>query len=72
MPTNEKYLIDFISVINQNQTNASIKNILDIGSGSGVLSFLCAKAFKKAKIYGFDINQTAVDTYNVNATSNNL
>lgn len=69
MPTNEKYLIDFITTINQNQSNDSIKTILDMGSGSGILSFLCSKTFKKAKIYGFDNNQAAVDTYNVNAAS---
>lgn len=61
-----------ISIINQNQSNSNIKTILDIGSGSGILSFLCAKTFKNAKIIGFDINPAAVDTYNINAASNNI
>ncbi len=59
-------------MINQNQSNQNIKTILDIGSGSGVLSFLCAKAFKNAKIFGFDLNPSAVDTYNINASSHNI
>jgi methylase of polypeptide subunit release factors len=43
-----------------------------MGCGSGVLSFLCAKTFKNAKIFGFDINPAAVDTYNINASSHNI
>jgi hypothetical protein len=30
--------------------------LIDIGCGSGVLSFLCKKTFKKAKIAAFDLN----------------
>ena len=45
----------------------SIQNILDLGCGSGILSFLCKKSFKKAKIVGFDSNKFAVDTTNINA-----
>ena len=47
--------------------NKDIKEILDLGCGSGVLSFLCKKSFKKAKIIGFDCNKAAVDTTNINA-----
>ena len=42
---------------------------MDIGTGSGILSFLLAKNFKKAKIYGFDNNKDAVNTFNINASS---
>lgn len=67
MPTNEKYLIDFCEAIKRMECDKSIQTILDLGCGSGVLSFLCKKSFKKAKIVGFDSNKFAVDTTNVNA-----
>jgi len=41
--------------------------MLDIGCGSGVLSFLFAKANKKSKIFAFDKNEDAVKTCNLNA-----
>lgn len=47
--------------------NKNVQDILDLGCGSGVLSFLCKKSFKRSKIVGFDSNQAAVDTTNINA-----
>lgn len=41
--------------------------MLDIGCGSGILSFLFAKANKNSKIFALDKNQDAVRTCNVNA-----
>lgn len=41
--------------------------MLDLGCGSGILSFLFAKQFKKAKAYGLDKNTDAVKTCNLNA-----
>jgi methylase of polypeptide subunit release factors len=41
--------------------------VLDVGCGSGVLSYLFAKQFKKSKIFGLDNNPDAVRTCNLNA-----
>ena len=68
MPTNEAYLEQFKQII-QASTSFQPIDCLDIGTGSGILSFLLAKNFKKAKICGFDINKDAINTYNVNAAS---
>ncbi len=45
----------------------NIKDVLDLGCGSGILSFLSKKSFKKSKIVAFDISKAAVDTTNINA-----
>ena len=50
----------------------NVRNILDLGCGSGVLSFLSKKSFKKAKITAFDCNKAAVDTTNINAAENHF
>jgi len=34
--------------------------ILDIGCGSGILSFLFAKQHKRSKVYAIDVNPAAV------------
>lgn len=45
-----------------------IKNIADIGVGSGVLSFILADRIKKhEKIVGIDINPDAVEASKINA-----
>lgn len=42
--------------------------MLDVGCGSGILSFLLAKKVPKScQLYGIDINQQAVTTANINA-----
>jgi methylase of polypeptide subunit release factors len=40
---------------------------LDIGCGSGVLSYIFAKQFKKSRVYCLDKNPDAVKTTNLNA-----
>ena len=72
MPTNEKYLVDFCEALKRMEGSKNVKNILDLGCGSGVLSFLCKKSFKKAKVVGFDSNKAAVDTTNINAAQYHL
>ena len=72
MPTNEKYLVDFCESLKKLEGDKSVKNILDLGCGSGVLSFLCKKSFKKAKVVGFDCNKAAVDTTNINAAQHHF
>ena len=72
MPTNEKYLVDFCDTLKRMEGDQNIKTILDLGCGSGVLSFLCKKAFKKAKIIAFDHNKAAVDTTNINAAEHHF
>ena len=42
---------------------------MDIGCGSGILSFLVAKKYKKSKIIALDKNPDAVETCSVNAAS---
>lgn len=56
MPTNQKYLNDFVEKLKRLEGDKNVQNVLDIGCGSGVLSFLMKKTFKKAKIIAFDIN----------------
>ena len=49
------------------------KNILDIGAGSGVLSFAAASLFgADVKILATDINQEAIIAIDENAKDNNL
>lgn len=44
-------------------------SILDVGTGSGILSFLLAKrASNNCKLIGIDINAQAVFTANMNAS----
>jgi methylase of polypeptide subunit release factors len=66
LPTNEQYIMDYKSILDRE--TASPISMLDIGCGSGVLSFLFAKAFKKAKVFGVDNNPNAVKTFNLNAS----
>lgn len=42
-------------------------NFLDLGCGSGVLSFLFSKLFKKSRVCAIDNNPDAVKTCNINA-----
>jgi tRNA1Val (adenine37-N6)-methyltransferase len=48
------------------------KNILDIGSGTGVLSLFCAHKFKNASLISLDIHPEAVALCNINFKSNNI
>jgi len=66
MPTNEKYLLDYAKMVG-GMTVKGEGSMLDIGCGSGVLSFLFAKQFKKSKVTAIDSNPDAVRTCNLNA-----
>ncbi len=46
--------------------------MLDIGCGSGILSFLFAKKSKKSRIIAVDSNPDAVKTTNINAAKLNF
>ena len=68
MPTNQDYLKlfhDFIST----RFDAKPQSILDLGCGSGILSFLCAKAFKSAQIWAIDNNPQAIETCTIKAAA---
>jgi methylase of polypeptide subunit release factors len=65
-------LSDFEYTLKRMEGDKNIKNILDLGCGSGILSFLCKKSFKKAKVVAFDCNKAAVDTTNVNAAEHHF
>ncbi len=45
---------------------------MDLGCGSGVLSYMLAKKYKACKIIAMDSNKHAVETCQVNAASFNL
>jgi methylase of polypeptide subunit release factors len=66
MPTNERYLQHYIKLIGSLGGKAEM-SLLDIGCGSGILSFLFAKQFKKGKVVALDKNPDAVRTCNLNA-----
>jgi methylase of polypeptide subunit release factors len=42
------------------QNNKTPQSVLDLGCGSGILSFILAKSYKNAKIYAVDANKYAV------------
>ena len=68
MPTNQDYLklfSDYLYSHPETKPNA----ILDLGCGSGILSFICAKVFKNARITAVDKNEHAVETCEINAAS---
>ena len=55
-----------------NKNNAPHKKILDIGTGSGILSLAAAKLWPDAKIIAVDIDEEAVWVTRQNALDNNL
>lgn len=71
MPTSQKYLEDYVKIINS-ISGKDVYHFLDLGCGSGILSFLFAKRHKKSKITAIDKNPDAVKTTNVNAVKLNL
>lgn len=66
LPTSEKYLHHYQYIINSISGGKDI-NFLDIGCGSGVLSFLFGKHFRKSRVCAVDNNPEAVRTCNINA-----
>lgn len=60
-------LVDLI--INDNSNN---KKILDIGTGSGAISFALSKNLKDSKIIGVDISKKAIDLANENKIKLNI
>lgn len=51
---------------------AQIKNICDLGTGSGCIALALAKKFPDAQIFAIDINQQALDLAQQNAKNNNI
>lgn len=68
LPTNENYLQDFQEAI-QRLTVPENAQVLDIGTGSGILSYLFGKVHRKVHILGIDINPDAIRTFEVNSRS---
>ena len=66
LPTSEKYLHHFQFIINSINGGRDM-SFLDLGCGSGVLSFLLSKHFKKSRVCAVDNNPDAVKTTNLNA-----
>jgi ribosomal protein L11 methyltransferase len=52
-------------------SNLEISNILDVGTGSGILSFASEKIWPNAKILSCDIEESAIETAKINAEMNN-
>lgn len=71
MPTSERYLQHYITIV-EGMDKTERGNMLDLGCGSGILSFLFAKRHKKWKVYSIDNNPAAVSTTNINAAKLNL
>ena len=65
MTFSTKILLDFI-----NGMNLENKKFLELGCGSGIISLLASK--KKANVIASDINKTALDYLEINASKNNL
>ena len=56
MASNFGYILEtFWTIYNTNP-----QSVLDLGCGSGILSFILAKSYKNAKIYAVDANKYAV------------
>jgi len=49
----------------------NIKNVLDIGTGCGILAFMCAQKNKDAQIIGIDISDAAISEANENKFNSN-
>ena len=60
--------LEAISFLAEN--NVQCKNILDVGTGSGILSIAAAKQWKKSTIYAVDIDEEAVCVCKNNSFSN--
>ena len=58
LPTSQRYLIKYCDLIKQLAHKPY--NVLDLGCGCGILSFLFAKAHKKSKVIGVDKNPAAI------------
>ena len=65
MPTSSRYLNSYFNIVKSLEHKSY--NVLDLGCGSGILSFLFAKNHKKSKIVAIDKNLNAVKTTNINA-----
>jgi 2-polyprenyl-3-methyl-5-hydroxy-6-metoxy-1,4-benzoquinol methylase len=66
LPTSEKYLQDYVKIL-AGVTGKGEMSMLDIGCGSGILSFLFARQFRKSRVCAIDKNPDAVRTCNINA-----
>lgn len=60
-----KILLDFVDELNLDH-----KTFLELGCGSGIISLLASK--KGAEVTASDINQTALDYLNINASRNKM
>jgi len=68
LPTRQNYLELLDKYLANKGISSSEDSIMDVGCGSGILSFLLAKRVSKnCKLVGIDVNPQAVMTANMNA-----
>lgn len=65
MTFSTRILLDFVD-----ELNLEYRTFLELGCGSGIISLLASK--KGAEVTASDINQTALDFLNINASRNKL
>jgi len=58
-PETEQVLLKFVELIRD--TGVQHFNVVDLGTGSGILALKLAQYFPKQTIYGVDINQDSID-----------